>query len=127
METSQALPLEAYIRIPTPRSNTPSTRRAPAPPRCPPPPAAKTNPPLRAQGAPPAAQSDHRNGPGLRVGEGEVAIRLQRGIGVDDPLAIRAEHPDAVLLGVGEKRRLELRALLAHLAEPGGVDDDRLD
>jgi len=83
--------------------------------------------PLHEQGADTAAQRNHRYGPGLRVGEGEVAIRLQRGIGVDDPLAVRAEHPDAVLPRIGEKRLLELRALLAHLAEPGGVDDDRLD
>ncbi len=32
METSQALPLEAYIRMPTPRSNSPCISRAPTPP-----------------------------------------------------------------------------------------------
>ena len=63
----------------------------------------------------------------FRIGKGKVAVCLQHRVAVDDPLAVRAEQPDAVLPRIGKKLLLEPVTLCTHFTEAGRVDDDRLD
>src|SRR5674476_275566 len=74
-----------------------------------------------------AAEGNDRNMPRFWVGEGEVAVSPQGWIAVDDPLTVGTQKPDAVLPGNGHELGLQPGTLLAHFAEAGRVDDDRLD
>ena len=50
-----------------------------------------------------AAQCGDGNVPGVGLGEGEVAVGPDIGIGVDHALAVRSKDADSVFLGFFEK------------------------
>ncbi len=74
-----------------------------------------------------AAESDDRDEPRVGFGEREVAVGAHVGIRIDDPLAIRAEDPDAVLPGYGQAVLLDGCPFGADFGEATAVEDDKLD
>ncbi len=74
----------------------------------------------------PAALGHDRDRALEGTGEGEVAVGPHPGIGVDDALAVRPEHPDAVFTSDRQHLPFQLLTLAADLPETGRVHNHDL-
>ena len=79
---------------------------------------------LHDYGAHTAALGNHRDMAWFRVGEGEITVSIDRRIGVDDPLAVRANDPYPVFPRPGKGIILQRLAFSSHFLKSCCIDDD---
>ena len=63
----------------------------------------------------------------IRIGKRKIAIGPDGRVRVDDPLAVRTEHPDAVFFGPGQKVFFISRPIGTGFRESARVDDNVFD